>query len=420
MQNGLPFIFVIITIMLDSIGFGLIMPVMPQLIMEVTRADLAQAAVWGGALSAIFAVMQFLCGPTVGNLSDRYGRKLILLVSLFFLAIDYAIMAVAGTLWLLFAGRILGGMTSATHSTANAFVADISRPEEKAQNFGLISAAFGFGFILGPVLGGLLGDFGARAPFWAAGMLAAVNFLFGLLVMPETVTDAIRRPFEWRRSNPFGAFAQIRRLPGMGRLIVVYFLYQVAFFVYPSVWAYFATLAFGWQPSMVGVSLAAFGGGMVISQGLLIRRIVPRLGEHRSVMLGMMLNVLVFAAYGVVTEGWQVFLLVPLSSLAGIATPAMMGIMSRSVPDNAQGELQGITSSVGAVAVILSPVVMTQTFFFFTAEGAPVHFPASPFLLSALLVAAAIPVFAGRKRLGGGRVGGPAADCEKPAEPLRG
>lgn len=405
MAGRLPFVFIMITIMIDSMGFGLIMPVMPELIMQVGHTDLADAATWGGLMAAAFAVMQFLFGPTLGNLSDRYGRRVILLVSLFFLTIDYVIMAFAGFLWLLFLGRIIGGITSATHSTANAYIADISKPEEKAQNFGLISAAFGIGFIIGPLLGGVLGDYGARAPFWAAAALAGANFLFGWFVLPETVTDRIRRPFEWRRANPFGAFRQIRELPGMTRLIVVFFLYQIAFFVYPSVWSYYATEAFGWNPSAIGLSLAAFGGGMAIVQGLLIRRIIPWLGEHRSALFGMAVNVVVFGAYAFVTEGWQVFLLVPLSSLAAIGTPAMMGIMSRAVPDNAQGELQGITSSVSAVAVIVSPVLMTQTFWFFTAAEAPVYFPAAPFVLSSVLVLLGVVIFAGRKRLGGGRVG---------------
>ena len=401
MSSRLPIVFVVVTIVLDSMGIGLIMPVMPDLIMQVGRADLSDAAVWGGLMATSFAVMQFLFGPTLGNLSDRYGRRPILLFSLLFMALDYLIMAVAGTLWLLFAGRVIGGITAATQSTAYAFMADVSKPEEKAKNFGLISAAFGVGFVLGPLVGGLLADFGARAPFIAAAGLAGANAVFGWFVMPETVTDRIRRPFEWRRANPFGAFLQITRVPGLSRLVIIYFLWYVAFFIYPAVWAYYTTAAFDWSPKLIGLSLAAFGAAMAVVQGGLVGPIVKRVGEHAAVLIGMSINIIVFGSYVFITEGWQVYVLVPLSALAAIATPAMMGIMSRTVPDNEQGELQGINASVGALAIIISPLLMTQTFSAFTGPDAPVFLPGAPFGLSAALMAVCVVVFLGRERLHG-------------------
>ena len=230
-NNKLPLIFILITVMIDSMGIGLIMPVMPDLIQEVRAADLGSAAVWGGVLATAFAVMQFLFGPTLGNLSDRFGRRPVLLIALLVMALDYLVMALAASIWLLLLGRIVGGITAATHSTASAYVADISAPRDKAANFGLIGAAFGLGFVIGPLMGGVLGEWGTRAPFWAAAGLAAANAVLGYFVLRETVTDSIRRPFEWARANPLGAFKSLGRFPGLGRLFAVFFLYQVAFFV---------------------------------------------------------------------------------------------------------------------------------------------------------------------------------------------
>ncbi len=259
MKTRLPILFILITLVIDAMGIGLIMPVMPDLIRDLQGVDLASAALWGGIMAASFAVMQFLFSPTIGSLSDRFGRRRVLLVSLFFMALDYLVMAVAGTIWLLLAGRIVGGITAATQSTATAYIADISTAKDKAKNFGLVSAAFGVGFILGPLIGGLLSTFGPRAPFYAAAALATANFTFGYFILPETVTDKIRRPFEWRRANPLGAFKHIARLPGLRALLLIHFLYSIAFFVYPSVWAYFTRERFGWDGLMVGYSLAAFG-----------------------------------------------------------------------------------------------------------------------------------------------------------------
>lgn len=374
--------FIIFTVMLDAIGIGLIMPVMPDLIIDLGAGDMGNAALWGGILTAVFALMQFLFGPLVGNLSDRFGRRPVLLVSLFVMALDYLLLGVAHAMWLLFLGRVIGGITAANHATASAVIADISKPEEKAANFGLLSAAFGVGFILGPLLGGLLSDLGPRAPFFAAAILAGANAVFGYFVLPETVTEETRRPFEWRRAMPWGSFGAVGRLPGQAYMMVVVFLYEIAFVVYPAVWAYFTILRFDWTPRMVGISLACFGLAMAITMSWLIRIVVPRFGEYRVAVAGLLLNCLAFASVSLATEGWMIFALTPLTALGALASPAIAGIMSRAVPDNAQGELQGVITSLRAIGMIVGPLIMTQLFWYFTTEGAPVYLPAAPFLMS--------------------------------------
>lgn len=392
----LPVIFLLVTVMIDAMGVGLIIPVMPDLIQEVTGGDLANAALWGGVLSTVFAVMQFIFGPIVGNLSDRFGRRPVLLISLVVMAADYLVMAVAGSIWLLFLGRVVGGITAATQSTANAYMADISEPGKKAQNFGLIGAAFGLGFVLGPLMGGLLGTLGTRAPFYAAALLAAGNACFGYFVLKETVTNAKRRAFSLRRANPFGALQVLRQIPGVPQGLLVYFLYQVAFFVYPAVWAYFGQARFGWNAGMIGLSLALFGVMMAIVQGGLIRLILRRFGERGTVVYGLVFDVFAFGAMAIVTSGTLALILTPLAALDAVITPALQGILSQAVGDDQQGELQGALTSVNAVAMILAPMVMTATFAAFTRSDAAVFFPGAPFVLSLILILVALAVFLGR------------------------
>lgn len=375
-------------------GIGLIVPVMPDLIREVQGGTLATAALWGGVLSTAFAVMQFLFGPMVGNLSDRYGRRPVLLISLAVMALDYLVMAVAGTIWLLLLGRVVGGITAATQSTASAYMADISRPQDKAANFGLIGAAFGAGFVLGPLIGGLLGEFGTRAPFYAAAALAALNAVFGYFVLQETVTDSIRRPFSWARANPLGALRQMQKLPGIQRLLVVYFIYSVAFYVYPAVWSYFTQERFGWTSQTIGLSLALFGVMMAVVQGGLIRLILRWFGDRKTVIYGHVFDIAAFAAIASVTSGALALILTPMAALGAVITPALQGIMSRAVGDDAQGELQGVLVSVNALATIVSPLMMTSVFAAFTHDTTPLYLPGAPFLLSMLLMGVGLIVFA--------------------------
>ena len=393
MNQRLAITFIMLSVVMDSMGIGLIMPVMPDLIREIEGTDIGSAALWGGLLATIFAVMQFLFGPTIGSLSDRFGRRPILLISLVVMAFDYVLMALASTMWLLIIGRIIGGITAATQSTAAAYMADISKPEEKAANFGLIGAAFGVGFVLGPIIGGVLAEYGTRAPFWAAAVLAASNAIFGYFVLPETVTDRIRRPFDWRRANPLGAFKHIGKLPGLRPMMVILFIYAIAFFVYPGVWAYYGALQFGWSPGMIGLSLGVFGIGIAVVQGLLMRPILRKIGERNAVILGLSIDVLAFVALGFVTNGWIALALTPLTALGSIAGPALQGIMSRKAADDQQGELQGTIASINAVATIAAPLIMTQTFFYFTRDDAAMFLPGAPFLLSAIMTLGCIAIF---------------------------
>lgn len=393
MNQRLAITFIMLSVVMDSMGIGLIMPVMPELIREIEGTDIGNAAVWGGVLATIFAVMQFFFGPVIGSLSDRFGRRPILLISLVVMAFDYVLMAIASTMWLLIIGRIIGGITAATQSTAAAYMADISKPEEKAANFGLIGAAFGVGFVLGPIIGGVLAEYGTRAPFWAAAALAAANAVFGYFVLPETVTDRIRRPFSLKRANPFGAFKHIGNLPGLKPMMVILFVYAIAFFVYPGVWAYYGTLQFGWSPGMIGLSLGVFGIGIAVVQGLLIRPILNFMGERNAVIFGLSIDVLAFVLLGFVTNGWVALALTPLTALGSIAGPALQGIMSRTASDDQQGELQGTIASINAVATIAAPLIMTQTFFYFTREDATLFLPGAPFLLSAVLTVGCVAVF---------------------------
>ncbi|WP_415402094.1 TCR/Tet family MFS transporter [Tateyamaria sp. SN3-11] len=389
----LPVVFILLTVMIDAMGIGLIVPVMPALMQDVLGPGIGSAAQWGGILATTFAAMQFLFGPLLGALSDRYGRRPVLLLSLLVLALDYLVMAVAGSIWLLFAGRVVGGITAATQSTANAYMADISRPEEKAARFGLIGAAFGMGFVFGPVIGGVLAEYGTRAPFYAAAALAAANGVFGYFVLKETVDDRIRRPFEWRRANPLGVFSHLAKLPGLGPLLIVFFIYQVAFTVYPSVWAYYTTERFDWSPGIVGLSLGLFGISMAIVQGGLIRPILRLLGERGAVIYGHTADFVVFALIGVVSSGTWLLILTPLAALPAVITPALQGIMSKAVRDDQQGELQGALTSITALAMIPAPWIMANTFALFINPNMPVYLPGAPFFLSALLVAVGVIVF---------------------------
>ncbi|MEH7827467.1 TCR/Tet family MFS transporter [Gemmobacter denitrificans] len=398
MRQNLALGFILMTVLIDAIGIGLIFPVMPDLMTEVTHQSLADAALWGGALTTAFAVMQFLFGPVVGNLSDRFGRRLVLLTSLAIMAVDYVVMALAQTVWLLLIGRIIAGIAAATHSTANAYVADISAPDQRGARFGLIGAAFGLGFVAGPMIGGLLAGIDSRAPFWAAAALAAGNFLFGLVILPESLPADRRRPFTLARANPLSSFAAIRTLPGLKSLLLVSFIYAVTFNVWPAIWSYYGKAAFGWDAQWIGLSLAIFGLCMAAAQATLVQPVITRFGERRTALIGMWGEVLTYAFYAFVTSGFWALTFTPLTAIGGLAGPALQAMMSRRTPETQQGELQGINTSLNALAMILAPLVMTWVFGQFTRSDAWVHWPGAPFLLSATLMVAATIVFVARTR----------------------
>ena len=398
MNKRLAFVFIIITLTIDAMGIGLIIPVMPELLREIGGGDLGNAAIWGGVLSTVFAAMQFLVGPTLGSMSDRYGRRPVLLISLVVIAVDFVVMGLAHSIWLLVITRIVGGIAAATQSTAAAFIADISTPENRSANFGILGATFGVGFVLGPLLGGLLGEFGFRVPFFAAAGLATFNLILGYFVLPETVTDKIRRPFDPARSNPLGALRQIRKITGLARFLVVFFLYEFAFYVYPAVWVYFSKTQFGWNSAMIGLSLASFGISIAVVQGLFIRHIIPKLGERETIVFGLIFNISVFLVLGFITSAFWAFLLAPVSALGAIVIPAMRGIMANKAEDNQQGEVQGIVASTQSLAVIFAPLVLTYVFYASTRPESSFNLPGAPFLFSAAIVSLSLAIFVTRQK----------------------
>jgi len=389
-----PLIFIFITVMLDAIGIGLILPVMPELIRQLHGDTVSAAALWGGLMAFTYAAMQFLCGPLLGSLSDRFGRRPVLILSLVFMGLDYLLMAMAPTLWLLFVARFISGVTGATHATALAFLADVSAKGKRSANFGLVGAAFGIGFIFGPAIGGLLGTLGPSAPFIVAGVIALGNALFGYLVLPETLPPERRRTFEWSRANPFRALMRMRHLPMVGGLMAVNFVYMVSNYVYAAVWSYFTIERFGWSVGMVGLSLAAFGITSALAQGWLIRVFLRLLGERHTAILGLIMTITAMLLLVLMRDGIWVFVLMPIISLGVIVGPALQGMMADRVSDSEQGELQGVVSSLTAVAVILSPLLMNGVFRLFTREDAPVYLPGAPFLVAAILAAVALMMLA--------------------------
>jgi MFS transporter, DHA1 family, tetracycline resistance protein len=388
----LTFAFIFFTALLNAIGFGILLPVLPQLIMSVTGDDLAAAARHGGWLLVVYAVMQFFFAPVMGNLSDRFGRRPILFSSLAVLCVDFLIMAWAPTLAWLFVGRLIAGVAASTYSTCNAVVADITPVDRRAANFGLMGAAFGGGFIIGPVIGGLLGEIGPRVPFVAAAGLAFTNLVFGLLVMPETLPRQLRRPFAWHRAHPIGALGALRRYPAVLGLIAAYFLMHVGHHVLPSTWSYFTMERFGWSERDVGYSLGFVGVLMIIVQAGLLRVVLLRLSARAVASIGFASGTAALMGYALAHEAWLIYVFLVIGALQGFVGPALNGLMSAQLPANAQGELQGALASVASLTAIISPVLMTQTFAYFT-SAAPVYFPGAPYLLAAAITVVSLAVF---------------------------
>jgi len=378
-------VFILITVLLDTMGIGLIIPVIPDLIMELTGEGLSRAAVFGGWLGFVYALMQFLFAPVLGNLSDHLGRRPVLLYAVGSLGIDYLIMANAPALGWLFLGRAVSGIAGASFTPAYAYIADISAPEKRAQNFGLIGAGFGAGFVLGPALGGFLGTIGVRAPFFAAAGLSLLNFVYGFLVLPETLAEDKRRAFDLRRANPLGTLKQIRRYPVVLGLLGAVFLWQIAHQVMPSTWSFYTMFKFGWSEAMVGASLAFIGIIMVIGQGTLPRIVIPRLGEYRTALIGLAVGATGFIGYALSSSTWSIFAWQLTWLLGALVMPSMQALMSQRIPQNAQGELQGAVASLFSLSSIIAPPVMTQLFRHFTAGGGTPMFPGAPYVLAATL-----------------------------------
>lgn len=388
------FAFVFITSLLDSIGFGIVIPVLPGLMMELTGQDASGAVVYGGALLFLYALMQFIFAPVIGNLSDHFGRRPVLLFCLFAFGIDYIIMGFAPTLVWLFIGRMLSGISGATYGTSNAYVADITPEKERAQAFGLLGVTFGLGFIIGPTIGGLIGGlYGTRAPFFLAAAVTFANLIYGFLVLPESLPVEKRRPFKFVRANPIGTFRAMRPYPIVLGLLGTLFFYQIAHDANPSTWSYYTIEKFDWGPTQIGWSLAFVGLCMAVVQGGLIRLVIPRLGEVRTVVVGFLFASFGFLGFGLSTSGWMLYLFMLPFALMGMVMPAIRSIMSAAVPDNAQGELSGAISSLASLVAIIAPLFMTQLFSYFTSGRAPFYFPGAPFATAALLCLVALGVF---------------------------
>jgi MFS transporter, DHA1 family, tetracycline resistance protein len=379
--------FVLLSVFIDSIGFGIIIPSMPAVIMQLTGEPLSTAADWGGYLMAVYALLQFFMAPVFGNLSDRFGRRPILLASLAAFGVDFLLTGLATSMTWLFIGRAVAGIFGASFAAAGAYIGDISDDGNRARNFGFIGAAWGCGFTLGPVIGGFVADYiDPRAPFFAAAALALANVIFGFFVLPESLPPERRRKFEWARANPFGAFKSLTHLPTVAGLLVAVFLYQVAHDSLPAVWMYYTQEKFGWSTSEMGLSLTFVGIMTVIVMGGLTGVIVPRIGERRAIIIGFLLMTMGFLGYGLATQGWMLYVAIAIGSLGGIANPSVQSVMSKQVGPSAQGELQGAVASLNGIAAVLSPIFMTQLFSYFSRSTAPAYVPGAPYLVSAVFV----------------------------------
>jgi DHA1 family tetracycline resistance protein-like MFS transporter len=379
-------LFIFIAVLVDIIGLGIIVPVVPGLIMELTGEGVSRAAIYGGWLYFTYALMQFFCAPILGNISDRVGRRPVILFSLFSLGINYLIMGFAPTLTWLFLGRALAGVAGASFIPAYAYIADVSPPERRAQNFGILGAAFGLGFVIGPAVGGMLGEIGIRVPFFAAAGLSLANVTFGYFVLPESLPKELRRAFNIRRANPLGALLDIRKYPLVPPLAAAVFFWQLGHQVLPSTWAFFTMFRFHWTEAAVGASLAFVGLVTAISQGLLTRVVIPGIGERRTAVVGLVCAFSAYVFYAFASRGWMMYAGMSAWLMAGLVFPSMQAIMSQQVPANAQGELQGAVASLYSLAAVIGPPVMTQLFGRFSAETSSIHFPGAAFLCAACMM----------------------------------
>ncbi len=395
-RRGLLLVFM--TLFLDIIGIAIIMPVLPTYLEELTGADISTAAVDGGWLLLVYAGMQFLFAPMIGNLSDRFGRRPILLASIFTFALDNLICALATSYWMLFVGRVLAGISGASFATASAYIADVSDDSNRARNFGLIGIAFGVGFALGPVLGGLLGEFGPRVPFYGAALLSFVNFILAYFLLPETLSRENRRAFQIARANPLGALRQMRNYPGIGWVVLVFFLFWLAHAVYPSVWSFVGAYRYRWSEAQIGLSLGLFGIAAAFVMAVVLPRVLPILGERRTAITGVLFSGLGLVGYAIAWEGWMVYAVIFLTALEGLADPPLRSIAAGKVPPSAQGELQGALTSVSSITTIVGPLIFTQLFAIFTGTRAPFVFAGMPYAFGAGLVFLALVIVVARVR----------------------
>ncbi|MBT2130514.1 MFS transporter [Aliiroseovarius lamellibrachiae] len=385
--------FILATLFLDAIGIGIVFPIMPDLMARVGAASTADGAIWGGILMASYAAMQFLFAPFIGGISDAYGRRPVLLVALLALVVDYVIMALSTGFWMLLVGRALAGIAGGTYITATAYLSDISKPEERAANFGLIGAAFGIGFVVGPGIGGLVATWHITAPFWLAAGLAGVNVLFGIFVLPESLSPEKRRRITRRDINPFSSILDAFRLPGLGLPLVLLFIFEFANMVYPTLWAFWTKEVFGWNAALIGMTLSAYGIAIAITQGGVMRILIPRLGEYKTLMFSVGCALIAFLTFGLTASVYVMFGFLFIAALSDMAPPTMTAIMANLVSDDRQGLLQGVIASLGSISAVVAPVVMTGLFQAFADDTGAYYLPGAPFLFSGVLLALAFPFF---------------------------
>jgi DHA1 family tetracycline resistance protein-like MFS transporter len=379
--------FIFVTVLIDVLSFGLIIPVLPHLIQDFVGGDTTHAAYWVGVFGTVFAAIQFFSSPVQGALSDRYGRRPVILLSSLGLGLDFCFMALAPALPWLLVGRIISGITSASFTTANAYVADITSPDKRAKSYGFLGAAFGLGFIVGPLLGGWLGAISLRLPFWFAAGLALVNFCYGLFVLPESLPPEKRAAsFDWSHANPLGSIVLLKRYPQVFGLAAVVFIANLAHYVYPSIFVLFADYQYGWGPREVGWVLAAVGVCSVIVQAGLVGKVVHAIGERRALLLGLSCGVIGFTIYGFANVGWMFLIGIPVSAIWGLAAPSTQALITRQVGADVQGRIQGALMSLVSMAGIIGPAIFAGSFGLFISDHAPLHLPGAPFLIAALLL----------------------------------
>lgn len=385
--------FILATILLDAVGIGIVFPIMPDLMERVGAANTADGAFWGGILMASYAAMQFLFAPIIGGISDSLGRRPVLLLALVTLAVDYVIMALATTFWWLLLGRVLAGIAGATYITATAYLADISKPEDRATNFGLIGATFGIGFVMGPAIGGLIASVHITAPFWLAAGLAAANVAFGLFLLPESLSAEKRRRFSRRDLNPFGSILDAFRLPGLGLPLLLIFAFEFANMVYPTLWAFWTREVFGWGTALIGLTLASYGIGVAFTQGVVMRFLIPKWGEYKTLIFSVICAIAALIAFGVTASVYVLFIGIAVAALADMAPPTMTAMMANMVSEDRQGLLQGVIASLGSIAAVIAPMAVTGIFQVFADSDASFYLPGAPFLISGVIILALLPLF---------------------------
>ena len=384
------FAFIFVTVMVDMLAFGIIIPVLPHLIVELSGGSIAQAAVWSSAFGTVFMLMQFVFSPVQGTLSDRFGRRTVILISSFGLGVDFIVMALAPAVWLLFIGRIVAGICAASFTTANAYIADIVPKEKRTAAYGAMGAAFAIGFVVGPALGGFLGHFSIRLPFWVAAVLSLINFCYGFFVLPESLAPERRsKRFEWRHANPFGALVLLRRYPQVFALASVYFLISLAQFSLNATYVLYTDYRYGWGAQAVGYTLALVGLCSGFVQAVLVRRLMPKLGEKRLIIIGLLLCVVGHLIFGFSSAAWTFLLGIPFLCLGGLSGPPTQTLMTQQVDPHEQGRLQGALSSLASLAGIFGPALFANLFALFISDHAPMHLPGIAFVLAALLLVVA-------------------------------